>query len=55
MKRCLEEAQEKCPWYEAKNNKVGKVDLTCLYWRKEFGGIEDYCDAPPPKKSKKGG
>ena len=54
MKRCMEDEQEKCPYYEAKCSRPGHVDLTCLYYRKDFLGKNggDICTAPPPKKDK---
>jgi len=52
MTRCMEEEQEKCPLYQAKRSEPGHVDLTCLYYRKDYLGKNggDICDAPPPKK-----
>ena len=34
------EAQEKCPAYLPKNETPGKVNLTCIWYRKDYLGKE---------------
>ena len=39
MKECsFSGEQEKCPHYEKKCDELGKVDLTCRYFRENFLG-----------------
>ena len=56
MKRCDKEDQSECDLYEAKcDGKPGYVDLTCLFWRKDYlddNGTGNICTAPPPQKVK---
>ena len=56
MQLCLEEQQEKCPEYKETCSRPGMVDLTCLYWRKDYlGKGKDLCDRPPKEKMVWGG
>lgn len=52
MNDCLYSGeQEKCPKYEAKTDRPGFVNLTCLYWREGYlDKTTGICDAPPKKE-----
>jgi hypothetical protein len=53
MKKCLFQGeQEKCSDYKAKSEKHGHVDLTCLWFMRDFlgkGGDGSICRLPPPR------
>ena len=58
MRKCEhQEEQEKCDQYVAKCDKPKKVDMTCLFYMKDFLGTDggSICWAPPLTTNKEKG